>query len=430
MDFTALDVEDDTCGRATPRPEVVWDLRNKAPDLAERLRVAMPGIDQLQQLLSERLPMPRSRGPFRRAPFIRPLFHDRAYYICLDDLAGGSAQGAVIAVKGSEPYANDLDDWVDTLQRSKSYAEAQYGTASSITWDVGTVIRRLDAFPLLEGKVPCGVAVEDAIQEAEAALSFQEAYARRYRELARLPLPLLVYRWPDEIRDRLWEAIRSKLSRRAAHAVPRMLQAGIGGYVYYFPTIPIRVMHLDFFAGPPQGSYSGRMVALGRAFQIVDIQISLDVAVTVDRWIDLVTRMLAAGYFPKDSASVVTGDCLQSQNATLDGGFCDADSVLPMSSVVDDAEFRYMFRRAVEELSRTIAVLMTGSGVATQRFVSRVPDVFAAVWADIRSRLRAEVARAAPVDGRLVALVEERTAYRDLDEAFALALDGRRRGDK
>jgi hypothetical protein len=428
-DFAALDADDETCGRATPQPEVVWDLRRHAPELAELLRAATPGIDQLQQLLTERLPMPKSRGPFRRAPFIRPLFHDRAYYICLDDLLGSAAKGAVIAVKGSEPYATDLDDWADTLHRSKSYAEAQYGSVSAIAWDIGTVIRRLDGFALLEGKVPCGLGVEDAMQEAEAALAFQLAYARRYGELARLPLPLFVYKWPEEIGDRLWQAIGSKLSKRAAHVVPRMLRAGLGGYAYYFPAIPIRVLHLDWFIGA-KDSYAGRMVALTKPFTIVDVELSTDACVTVNRWIELVSRMLAAGYFPKDSASVVTGDCLQSQNATVDGGFCDADSIVAMSGVTDDAEFRYMFRRAIEELSRTIAAFMAGPNVATQRFVSRVPDVFWAVWADIRSRLRDELARNPPADRRLTALVEERAAYRDLDEAFALALDGRKRAQK
>lgn len=114
---------------------------------------------------------------------------------------------------------------------------------------------------------------------------------------------------------------------------------------------------------------------------------------------------------------MVTGDCLQVQNAVLDGGFADVESLIA-SSLLDDRALRDAVRRTVHELAVTATRLLLGLWVSTVDMRDRLPDIHAVVWNALAERLAAE----APTDERIAAiLASRRPAYDALVELLEQA---------
>jgi len=117
--------------------------------------------------------------------------------------------------------------------------------------------------------------------------------------------------------------VRGQLQRRltptAFERISPNLSAGLGCYVYFYPAIPFRVRDL------PGAGFHARRAAVAR----------MDPERIVRRWIGAVARILHLGYLPATMASLGTGNCLREQNAVIDGGFVDVDSIQPISEIFE-----------------------------------------------------------------------------------------------
>jgi len=242
---------------------------------------------------------------------VRPVNHHRAFYWTL-------GPGRVVAFKGTEIVAADLDDSIARLARGRRFE-----------------LRHLDHYPVRERKVPFALRLGEALREAENAALLQAAYVARYRALARVPLPLFVFRWSDDEVARFRGQLAPHLTRYVLDLVDELLASGLGVYVYYYPGIPLRVREL---ASP--------------------IDATLD---AVDDWVKLVARILALGFFPCSYVQADTGQMIQDQNAVVDGGFVDTDSLHAMAEGAEPGEFRRHLAFSTRVLAHTIPAGRFGS---------------------------------------------------------------------
>jgi hypothetical protein len=287
------------------------------------------------ETLSACLPVPRTVAPFVERPFFRPPWSSRSFYYSPATLQGSSTDAgrAVVALKGLEPCISDVDDLFRDLRRA-SYSPHNIA----------------EHFVFVEHKIPGCLGLAEAIREAEQAAAIQERHLRFYGSLARLPVPLFVYRHSDEVVERVTERLRRLLGAAAFERIEPTLAGGLGAYVYYYPTAPIRARDIDHAL--ENLSFQERLVVLLR-----DVCDPEDVILG---WVRGFTRMLYLGFLPGSLASLRSGICCQPQNACLDGGFVDLDSLTPLDELQDTTALNAALQFCVESLLQTMRSLTAG----------------------------------------------------------------------
>ena len=367
---------------------IAWDVRAQAPDLLRALAEREPWVGALLPRLRREMPVARTCGTFRAKPFIRPDGHHRAFYI------EGRGPG-VLCVKGAELLAADLEAKLSTLSRPPAVLKP-----SSV-----------EHLAIIEQKIPMAMMLEEGLAQARKAAAFQTAHLARYGELARIPVPLLVYRWGARDVSAFLKRLRPALSPRAGRIAERLSAGGLSAMIYYYPTLPLRTLHLaQVVAGAePRGFQDGlaKMRRYGSFFG--ELPPPSEIA---SRWIALTARMLALGFFPSDLSHWRDGQMLHEQNAVLDGGFVDVETLQPMSAVTDERSFYETFLLTWMDLSASIKRLMTGYADRADiswPFIDLSPAYLAVpalvgchVGARLRERLREEAANGARIDPRLL----------------------------
>lgn len=278
------------------------------------------------------LPLPPTCGAFLQGAAFRPPRHHRSFYV------RGEGPG-VVAVKGTEPLVADFDTLLERVAAEISVAHASEPR------------RAAEHFASLERKVPCAVTVDEARAEASKALAVHAASVRHYGTLAHVPFPLGVLRLSDEVTAGVMERVRATVTGTALEQVEPVTRNGLGVLVNYYPGMPTRVSSLNHIL--PSAPYTERHE---RLVELVDPD------VVMRSWCRQLARLMHLGFVPATPASGRTGNMCQPQNAALDGGFFDVDSVepihtLPGAAAVADAlatsmrSFYYTVRSMLVERS-------------------------------------------------------------------------------
>lgn len=340
--------------------EPVWSAARDAPELLAHVP------DELREqvhALATGVPGLRSVAPLAEPTLARPPTHRRAFYV-------RARSGAVLGIKGTEPHAYDFGALLEELEGARVHVELRLGNPLVDRTLTRAELTALEKFPLLEGKVPGCVTLREALADARSALAVQRAHLQKHGEPARLPLPVFVGRWSDDTGEAVLAALRSRLHGRAWDVVEPSVRAGLGVYVYAYPTLPSRLIELVV----PDATRRRELAIRREALRAV-----LDPARLFERWVALAARLIALGFVPKDPATLVTGDCLQVQNLVLDGGFADTESLVACDALSDRA-LRDALRRTAHELAIAATRLLVGMWASTVDFRDRVPDLFATVW--------------------------------------------------
>lgn len=158
--------------------------------------------------LHEGLPIPESVAAFAAPPLYRPPASNRSFYYL------GPAGRAVVAFKGLEPTAGDFDELIRLMQ-----------------WPSRSPHRAAAHLVLEEHKIPAAVSLDEALEEANLALAIQTAHHRAYGCLARLPLPLCVFRHSEATARTVAAKLEPLLSERAFRQVEALIAPGLGVYI-------------------------------------------------------------------------------------------------------------------------------------------------------------------------------------------------------
>jgi hypothetical protein len=304
-------------------------------DAVARLETTEPKLRHTIDALTDAVPIPPTVAAFTSASFCRPPTSARCFYFFLDieDQSDVNAGSGVIAFKGLEPCAADFCDMLADFRRPGPSA---HNIAEHFVYE--------------ERKVPGCLTLENALFEAERSSSYQGRHLAVYGEPAHAPVPLFVFRHADDVVARALEALRRHLSADAFRVVERELDRGLAAYVYYYPSLPIRVRDIDFLLhGVP---FRERLLAV-----LCDVCNPDEI---VEGWVRSFVHMLYSGFLPGSLASLRNGICCQPQNACIDGGFVDLDSLTRFDELVDDTAVLAALQFSVDALIDSVRTLIAG----------------------------------------------------------------------
>jgi hypothetical protein len=323
-----------TVADATP----VRDFFAVHPELAAALEKTESWLEPALGVLRGGAPVPKTVTAFVRAPFFRPPTSHRCYYFWPAMPASGEPPGsgsgrAVLAMKGLEPCAPDFPALLEHLRRP---CFSPHNMAEHLAIE--------------ENKVAGCLSLAEALEESERAAALQIAHLRVYGALARVPLPLLVLRHSPSTEARVRDALRERLSAAAFEVVEPVVRGGLAAYVYYYPTPPVRVKDVDYL-----------LQAFAFEERTRHLRSLCDPEEVVLRFATGVARMLHLGFLPSSLASLHTGSLCQPQNACLDGGFVDLDSLTRFTDLPDDTAMYAGLEFTVDSMLRTLRALVAGS---------------------------------------------------------------------
>lgn len=239
----------------------------------------------------------------------------------------------MVALKGLEPCTRDVDVLLRDLRRA---CYSPHNILEHLIFE--------------ERKIPASLGLAEALREAKRAAEIQEAHLRVYGGLARVPFPLFVFRHSTEVEEQLLENLSRELSDTALEVVKPWVACGLGVYVYYYSTPPVRARDLELLL---QGfGFQQRMFGLIRMCDPEQI---------IRSWVRTFVRMLYLGILPGTLSSLRTGICCQPQNACIDGGFVDLDSLTSSTALRDDTALYAALQFSTESLINTVRALVVGT---------------------------------------------------------------------
>ncbi len=285
--------------------EATFDVEQAAPDVYRAVCKASQYVAPALSRLRSGVPLMASAAPRVQGQLYRLRGHNRS--VCWA-LAPDKVRSEVIVLKGTEPLLSDFERYLDWMKTR------QFGRATRPI---------LEHFPLFEGKIPGAVFLDEAKREAAIALEVQTKHLSHYRELMRIPLPLLVFRLSDERTSSVISLLQERLSQPAFERVEPHLNRGIGILTYYYPGPPVRIHAVgrpDFFLPGQEKLFSPQHV----------------IETTAPGWIRIAARLLWLGFLPSTPLSWRLGNIFDLNNACWDGGACDVGSIYPIDKVAHD----------------------------------------------------------------------------------------------
>jgi hypothetical protein len=198
----------------------------------------------------------------------------------------------------------------------------------------------------------------------------------------RLPVPLFVFRLPEEREAEVVSALRARMSDMAFERIGPHLERGIGIFAYYYPGPPIRVHAV----GRPRFLWPGPDDLASHQNVIEKM---------VPGWITIAARLLWLGLFPSTPLSYRLGTIFEANNACLDGGVCDVGSIYPMDKAVNEGFF---VRSVVMGVGSLRTVIARAFGIAMAEIPQTNEQEVAAFY--LGEYVKRSIERALAAEGR------------------------------
>lgn len=314
--------------------QTIFDAEQGTPGLIDAVAATVPQIRHVMASLRESLPLvPHAGvGPLGRSGFFRIPNHYRSVSFVLppDSGAGGASPG-VIVFKGTEPLLADFPQYFDWMLDAPFRASA---------------LPLALHFPLDMKLPPAAMWIEECVAEQSVSSRVQQSFLARHGRMARLPLPLFVFKMTPGQNARYEQTIRSRLSEDALRKIKNKLTDGLGVEVYFYPELPVRVA--DLMVGNVRETFKS---ALG-AEQVEE---------NFGRWMQLLAEMLCLGYMPYAPWHHGMGGCVDPGNVCIDGGFNDLLTLVPFDAIPDDALFRQSLTASVRMLAESMTTMAAAS---------------------------------------------------------------------
>lgn len=358
---------------------VAFDAEQATPGLIDSLAAQVPQIRRIMASLRQALPLvPHSGiGPLGR--FYRLPNHYRSVSFMLppEGPAGLQPAPGVVVFKGTEPLIADFPAYFD--------------------WMLGAPFRS-SALPLalhfpLDMKLPpAAMWIEECLAEQAVSSRLQQLYLERHGRLARLPLPLFVFRMTPAQLARYEEVVCSRLSADANRKIRNKLSDGLGVEVYYYPELPVRVA--DLFVGNVRETFK-------------DALAPEQVEITFGKWARLLSEILCLGYMPYAPWHHGMGSCCDQGNVCIDGGFNDLLTLVPFDAIPDDVLFRQSLAASTRMLAESMASLAAASvGMAPAADSEAIPVAAGYINDRLREHVRAMLRDGHAMDARLKRVFE------------------------
>lgn len=319
------------------RLRTVFDAEADTPELFDQLLQSVPQLRDAMASLREALPLvPHSGvGPIGRFYRLPNHFRSVSFMLAPSPSAESDANPGVIVFKGTEPLLPDFPEYYDWMLRARFRSSAL---------PLGL------HFPLDMKLPPAAMWIEECRAEQAVSSKVQLQYLRRYRQLARLPLPLFVFKMTPHQLACYEDCISSRISSEAMWKIRNKLADGLGVEVYYYPELPVRVA--DLFVGNVREVFRPCLAAD-------------NVEATCESWVLLLARLLCLGYMPFVPWHYGMGGCIDAGNACIDGGFNDLLTMASFDAIPDESLFQKSLQGSIQMLAESISALSAASIGAT-----------------------------------------------------------------
>lgn len=359
--------------------DVLFDLAASHPRLMQMAKRKFPAIGKALGGIAKAFPVAPSCNVFASGDrkWVRPLGHFRAFYHSsralvgdapIEQIAALTHHDGVLAFKGTEPCVADSDVVLERMRRISGPREVH-------AW--------AEHYALTEAKVPIGTSLREALREATVAASVQQRHVRVYGELATLPLPIAVIKLSAAATAAHSLRVERVISKHAMDNIRPVLADGLAAYCYAYPSLPLRAHHTQ----PPQPVFKHRHAA-GDPFAVVE------------GWARVFVRLLCLGYFPcslsnlgQEGAGTGLGQMCRPNNAIIDGGFVDVDSITSFAEVdaLDDRPlFDMTLELSLDELTKTVRRFLLGGEERPSLGVWAAPVAQLDEWLMTRLRVLAK----------------------------------------
>lgn len=354
--------------------QLVFDGERDTPEVIQCVEEGVPAIREVMASLRESLPLASHSGvgAIGRTGFFRIPNHYRSISYVLPSTKRGDPNPGVIVFKGTEPLLPDFPAYFD--------------------WMLGAPFRA-SALPLglhfpLEMKLPpAAMWIEECVAEQAVASQVQGQYLGRYGRLARLPVPLFVFKMTSEQTGQYEEVVRSRLSKDAMWRIRNKLADGLGVEIYYYPELPVRVA--DLSVGNLKETFKAALAPE-------------QVEATFRSWATLFSELVSFGYMPYAPWHHGMGGCCDTGNVCIDGGFHDLLTLVPFDAIPDFVTFRQSLLASIRLLSDS---MISMAAVSVGPFSAPESDAVSLAASFITQSLRTRVQeierQAYPIDARL-----------------------------
>ncbi|WP_162902319.1 hypothetical protein [Facilibium subflavum] len=331
----------------SPKLDKIWSLEKLDHKLYQSMLDFYPEIKKALNSLQNKCPVAPTCSVFSQGDFFRMKGHARSF--CM------KAGDGLIVFKGSEPFAQD---YLDVYE--KAYKYPKDGMPSKI-----------ESFVLYEHEVYLALTRKAAINCANLTYQFVRDYHQHFNILPHIPLPLSVYIIPKE-RTRIFLTdvspfLSDRMQLSVAKYTKELAKDGLAIYAYYYHGYPLRAAHaINHFPGADGIWNKNRENEFGE-FKLDD---------AIPNWVGFIIQMFGLGYVP--TTCIHTGNCVQIQNLSIDGGMCDIDSIEPIKNFTSE-----------RELIRSVIVSLTflSESIATMKSVN-FEIVFSSLWSEIAKQIK------------------------------------------
>jgi hypothetical protein len=269
-----------------------------------------PWIGEAAAKFEATLPIPQSCALFSADGFFRLKRHQRSFCFAPK---GREPIRNVFCIKGMEPFAPDFGAALDKMAANRP---------------AGTELNALEHLIVKEDKLPGCLLFSEACAEASIAVTVHQRLAIDAKPLPRLPLPVLCVRLPETTAQSAVREISARASQCLWPKIEMLAAAGLGAYVYWYPSLPLRAREF----------HTSRQSVVAMS----------------DGWINLAARLLRAGFLPATAHSLGRGVCCDSRNSVIDGGFADIGSIVPVADVRRPQDVFIAMQITIREIAATI----------------------------------------------------------------------------
>ena len=305
----------------------VWTLKNNERNIYEFLVKKDPYIIDITEKFNfeEKIPFIENLNTTDTNEYFRPKGSHRAFYLKLKS-------GGVLAIKGAEILSNSINEAMinDSLIQIGKRPWTKY-----------------ENFIYREQKSPLALHFNEGEEDQLKSLTFHKKMIENFNSLEPAPFPLYTFKLPKSITNKYMEEINPFLNKRSREIIFTNLEKfGLGIIVYYYSYPPYRI----------------RFENKEEKNSIIDLlqkceknkNISYNPFESIDRLLNVVSKMLISDLMPLSRESHGIGQCIAPQNVTLLGGIADMGSIIEFDEIKSESEFIQLFYSSISVLTATL----------------------------------------------------------------------------
>ncbi|MFC3909364.1 hypothetical protein ACFORL_09805 [Legionella dresdenensis] len=353
-----------------------WSLKLNEPNLYKKIVKLLPSINVINNIN----PFPAQKNvrvTTESDTIVRPYRHFRSFYYPAQEL--NLDYKGYIALKGTEVFAENIDELLKKIKAVHSiYSWSTRKSGLGLHNSDHALLPMADRYLFVENKIPLLYLLSEAVEEVNAAVNLQKAYLDSYQTLARIPIPLAIYKIPEESLKAADSIFKNFYDEKRYKLVKNFMDEGIAIQIYWYPNVPKRAAHIAFSTAASNAGFQERIAYLSSI---------MDIEKCVENWILLFCRFLNLGFIPADPIHACKGYCIDPGNLVLDGGMVDMGSIRHIDSFHYSGEIQFALENSIKLLIESIMALLIGKESMSYGFKSVFPDLSRLIYQNIEKNI-------------------------------------------